>query len=794
MEARNHTGSFTSPYFTSTPPPALPQRPGNNVSNNSTTMPSSNAVRLVAQRNFQQSVQGRPPQNSSLTPAVPLPLTAQQLQSVPFDQRAGIQQLPPALQQKIYKDMIQKLRAMTQVQESQNMQNRLTPPAVQPAGPTKPGTMPPALPPTKPGTMQPALPPTRQGAVPPAWTTPPGTMATRPSVVPSAVSNSPSRMPPSLPPMPQRGLSSLPQCIPYHQLPPLSGQTRTITLEDEESEYLDDESVDMEDEEPEYVEEKSEFTTSRKRLREELKGEPEKAEKAEEIYRSIHRIGQQSLEDKKSLIENLFKIVEEGKTKRGGLKKKFLKKIVSQLTSQKKRMENFKFPELPPVSNTTTTTTTTSSQPPVKKRKVVVKKPSEYTVHPKLCTDLAQLIEKEEGSDVIFLVDGEKFHAHTPILVARSEYFQRLFLGQFSEGKSAKEGQKQTIEFKECNKEEFKVLLRYLYTGNLSIDNQSILKLYALADRIGIKEMETLCIKHLENTLTLNNTIPLLMECYQLGIDETPCGEAIFRHLIKYSERLLGTFIFNESNLFPESLIMRLLASDHLILERDCSDNEYAIYSFVQQWLYLSQAGEEVKENIKSLIRLDLMNTLNLRNLRRQTDCLFDLKTLDDLSKNGGKIESPSIHRTPSALAILDVKGLTIVSNTTHDIVFFMNIPLNTPLEGGKFLVTTWNELKINYHGDANGISLDNPKLSLTVEANPEKLTGVDVLVEAVVELVSPSVTQDSIISAEKILQMSRERFMDTIPLNVLFKDKEKVKELITRNQFSLKVRLHKIS
>ena len=815
MEARP-TGSFTSPYFTPTPPAALPQGGGNNTNSAPTALPQSNGTqqppRQPPQQFFQQRVQGGPPQNSSAAiPRAPMNAQQQTPQRIPQQMVQGgppqnssaaiprapmnaQQQTPQRIPQQMVQggppqnssaatprapmnaQQLQKLQYLQLLQQhvmqsiAQNQNGALDQNSVQNTQQNR------QTPPTVPQTMA----------------TRPGTMAAGPGVFPQSVSNSLQTMPP-------RGLmfpSTSPSCNHYQLPAPPVTQNHTITLEDRGSGYLElvdeePEYLDMEDEEPEYVDEETETPKLRKRFREEKTERGDKTKQEQDIYQNIHRIGLQAFKDNNSNLKDILEILEEGKTKIGGISKSSTRKLREYIAIQQRKMMNIRFPELPPVS-----TITTSSQPPVKKRKVeIVKKPksSEYLKHPKLCADLGQLINREEGSDVIFVVDNEKFYAHRSILFARSKWFESLFLRGFSEGISQNVGEKQEIEFQECNKEEFKVLLGYLYTGNLIINNQSLLKLYALANRLLLDEMETLCIKHLEKMLTVHSTLPLLKESYDMHLDETSCGEAIFRHVLRYSEDLLGSFIFDESNLFPESLMVKLIASDHLILESDFSENEYAIYSFVQQWVHLSKAEEEVKETIKSLIRLDLLNESKLRNLKRQPDCLFDSHTLDRLIKKEGKVDFLSEYRTSHPLSIIDGKGTKIVSKTDNETVFYLSIPFNQPLKDGHFLIMTWNDMNIFFHGEPTGILLQNPILSLSVQASPEKLTGGELLVDASVEMLSPTVTQDSLISSPQILQMSRERFNCRISLRELFQDKEKVKKLITGNHFNLKIRLKKV-
>lgn len=73
---------------------------------------------------------------------------------------------------------------------------------------------------------------------------------------------------------------------------------------------------------------------------------------------------------------------------------------------------------------------------------------------------MAQLCLSEDYSDVVFIVEQQRLPAHRVILAARSEYFRTLLYGGFSEST------KKIIEL-EIPVEAFKVLLRYIYSGNI---------------------------------------------------------------------------------------------------------------------------------------------------------------------------------------------------------------------------------------------------------------------------------------------------------------------------------------
>lgn len=80
--------------------------------------------------------------------------------------------------------------------------------------------------------------------------------------------------------------------------------------------------------------------------------------------------------------------------------------------------------------------------------------------------DIGALYLSEEYSDVTIVVAGHKFHSHKLILAARSEYFRALLFG------GMKESTQSEIEVNASSLPAFKNLLKYIYTGRMSLANE----------------------------------------------------------------------------------------------------------------------------------------------------------------------------------------------------------------------------------------------------------------------------------------------------------------------------------
>ncbi len=119
-----------------------------------------------------------------------------------------------------------------------------------------------------------------------------------------------------------------------------------------------------------------------------------------------------------------------------------------------------------------------------------------------LSEHIGALFLNDEYSDVTLLVDGQRFNAHKVILAARSEYFRALLYGGMLESAMSE------IELKDTPLGAFKFLLRYIYTGQMSLASQRddlVLEILGLAHQYGFQDLETSVSDHLKAVLSIRN-------------------------------------------------------------------------------------------------------------------------------------------------------------------------------------------------------------------------------------------------------------------------------------------------
>lgn len=121
----------------------------------------------------------------------------------------------------------------------------------------------------------------------------------------------------------------------------------------------------------------------------------------------------------------------------------------------------------------------------------------------------------EKHSDVTFVVENNKIPAHKTILMARSPYFVSLICGDFVEANQAQ------IELK-VPLDAFKAILKYIYTGRLSVatlDFDEIVEILDLAEQYGLDTLKNTTIEYLTANLTLDNCVVILAATYLYSVD-----------------------------------------------------------------------------------------------------------------------------------------------------------------------------------------------------------------------------------------------------------------------------------
>lgn len=134
------------------------------------------------------------------------------------------------------------------------------------------------------------------------------------------------------------------------------------------------------------------------------------------------------------------------------------------------------------------------------------------------------LLENMEGSDVVFSVAGEKFHAHKLVLTARSPVFRAELFDEL-------DSDKQEIVVEDMEPRVFKAMLHFIYRDSLveeeledtssssilSVTDTLTAKLLAAADRYDLTRLRQVCESHLCKDISVNSVSRTLAlaDCYR---------------------------------------------------------------------------------------------------------------------------------------------------------------------------------------------------------------------------------------------------------------------------------------
>lgn len=282
------------------------------------------------------------------------------------------------------------------------------------------------------------------------------------------------------------------------------------------------------------------------------------------------------------------------------------------------------------------------SMPTLANAKINTDSSTEYTdeidLGERFSTDIARLCMSERYADVEFVVEEQRLPAHRAILAARSEYFRAMLYGGMAETTQRQ------IPL-EVSLDSFKVLLRYIYSGTLSLatlDEDAVIGILGMANQYGFQDLEMAISKYLQQYLALNNVCMILDAARLYNLEELTqvCLMFMDRNaadLLHHDTfKMLSKVGLNIGIGF--SIDMLLLSSCFLqesleeVLRRDCFfAPEIQIFLAVWKW---SRYNPDIDiKTVVSFVRLPLMNLDDLLQVVRPSGILEPDKILDAIGE-----------------------------------------------------------------------------------------------------------------------------------------------------------------
>jgi len=118
--------------------------------------------------------------------------------------------------------------------------------------------------------------------------------------------------------------------------------------------------------------------------------------------------------------------------------------------------------------------------------------------------NMRELVDNDQFSDVVFLLDGDRIHAHKAILAARCEHFAAMFRS------GMRESIENEIRIENFSKEAFLLLLEYLYTDSALIGIEYSVELYVISDLYQLERLGDMCVAVVKRGLNCENAPPIL--------------------------------------------------------------------------------------------------------------------------------------------------------------------------------------------------------------------------------------------------------------------------------------------
>ena len=172
-------------------------------------------------------------------------------------------------------------------------------------------------------------------------------------------------------------------------------------------------------------------------------------------------------------------------------------------------------------------------------------------------------------TDVTLVVQGEEFHCHRALLAANSYYFNAMLCGNFVETNSNK------IELSEMNSATFRLVLDYLYCGDVEIDGDNVQNLFDAAHMLQLENLEAACVRYMRGNITDKNCLDVYF--FAINFEKSGLKEAAEK---KISSRFSKITKAAEFLHLPADKACKILELCNILL---CTEED--VYAAALRWL-----------------------------------------------------------------------------------------------------------------------------------------------------------------------------------------------------------------
>ena len=184
--------------------------------------------------------------------------------------------------------------------------------------------------------------------------------------------------------------------------------------------------------------------------------------------------------------------------------------------------------------------------------------------HTQLIADLAGLFNNQHTADVIFVVGKDEvvFYGHKLLLWARcgsfQKYEQQFWRSRTSHGPL-------TFKYPQYQPDVFGTVLKYIYTGTVSLAEATLFDVLSLANKLEVKSLSLTCEQFVKNNITSSNACQFLCQA-STDVENTRiinlCYDFIMKHAFECVKMPSWLTL-------SKAAVIKLISSEEFCLEED---------------------------------------------------------------------------------------------------------------------------------------------------------------------------------------------------------------------------------
>lgn len=195
----------------------------------------------------------------------------------------------------------------------------------------------------------------------------------------------------------------------------------------------------------------------------------------------------------------------------------------------------------------------------------------------KIMSGLDKLREDGFLCDYTLITGGLQMHVHRVVMVACSDYFRAMLMGDMRESKE------NSVQLQGVTGTGLQAVIEFAYKGILKVNLDTIEETLAAASHLQVSEAVELCARFLDHAITVDNCVDILniTELYSLSKSQTKVRSFILKNFEKLSE-------YEEFFKLSCNQLSSLLAENSLGVS-----SEYVLFELVLKWIRFDEAQRE---------------------------------------------------------------------------------------------------------------------------------------------------------------------------------------------------------